>query len=356
MHSRNGIRANRSHLVSGRIVVMLNNRIVSNGLPCYISATNGRGESCKFAFYSPIMSGMASSSLMLSRPISPWLEMGAYECLWTNAHQTFKRIADLFRDKEDALPSDFILRPFAEECAKEATDLLNQAHVKRFGIRVSGTGDYPDKLRDAKNPVELLYFQGWWDLLNTPCVAVVGTRKPSDAGLARTEKLVRNLVGDGYTIMSGLAAGIDTMAHQTAIASSGQTIAVIGTPLSKVYPLENTELQKQIARDYLLISQVPVIRYTQQDWRSNRSFFPQRNVTMSALSAATIIVEAGETSGTLMQAAAAIQQKRKLFILDSCFHDYSLTWPRKYQGLGAVRVKDYEDIRKHLVDSTTENR
>jgi len=301
------------------------------------------------------MTGMASLPLALSRPISPWLEMGAYEYLWTNAHQTFKKIADLFRDKEDALPSDFILRPFAEQCAKEATELFVRAHIKHFGIRVYGTGDYPERLRDAKNPLELLYFQGWWDLLHTPSVAVVGTRKPTDAGLARTEKLVRNLVKDGYTIMSGLAAGIDTVAHQTAIGSEGRTIAVIGTPLSRVYPPENADLQKRIARDYLLISQVPVIRYSRQDWRSNRSFFPQRNITMSALSAATVIVEAGETSGTLMQAAAAIQQKRKLFILDSCFQDSGLTWPKKYQEMGAIRVKEYEDIRKHLADPTPEN-
>lgn len=308
-----------------------------------------------FAFYSPIMVGMAGLSLALSRPISPWLEMGAYECLWTDAHQTFKKIADLFREQRDAVPSDFILRPVAEGCAKEATDLFGQANIKRFGIRVCGTGDYPERLRDAKNPVELLYFQGWWDLLSTPCIAVVGTRKPKDAGVARTEKLVRNLVKDGYTIMSGLAEGIDTVAHKTAISCEGRTIAVIGTPLSRVYPLENADLQKQIARDYLLISQVPVIRYSRQDWRSNRSFFPQRNVTMSALSAATVIVEAGETSGTLMQAAAAIQQKRRLFILDSCFQDSSLTWPKKYQEMGAIRVRDYEDIRKHLADSTPAN-
>jgi DNA processing protein len=301
------------------------------------------------------MAGMASSSLALSRPISPWLEMGAYECLWTNAHQTFKKIADLFREREDAVPSDFILRPIAEGCAKEATELLGQAQIKRFGIRICGTADYPEKLRDAKNPVELLYFQGWWDLLSTTCVAVVGTRKPTDTGIARTEKIVRSLVKDNYTIMSGLAAGIDTVAHRAAIDHKGRTVAVIGTPLSRVYPLENTALQKQIARDYLLISQVPVIRYSRQDWHSNRGFFPQRNITMSALSAATIIVEASDTSGTLMQAAAAIQQKRKLFILDSCFQDSSLTWPTKYQGLGAIRVRDYEDIRKHLADPTPAN-
>jgi DNA processing protein len=291
-----------------------------------------------------------------SPPISPWLEMGAYECLWTKAHQTFKTIADLFRSREDAVPSDFVLPAIAEGFAKEATEILRRANVIRFGIRLHGTGDYPLRLRDARNPIELFYFQGWWDLIDTPCVAVVGTRKPTDAGIARTEKVVRNLVKDGFTIVSGLAAGIDTIAHKTAMGNSGLTIGVIGTPLSSVYPAENADLQQQIARDFLLISQVPIIRHSRQDWRHNRSFFPQRNVTMSALTKATVIVEASDTSGTLMQARAAIQQKRELFILDSCFQDRNLTWPREFEKLGAIRVREYEDIQKHLAPTSSRNR
>jgi DNA processing protein len=112
---------------------------------------------------------------------------------------------------------------------------------------------------------------------------------------------------------------VDTAAHETAIAAGGRTIAVIGTPLSHVYPRTNTELQRKIARDFLLISQVPVKRYETRTTGKNRLFFPERNITMSALTEATVIVEAGETSGTLIQARAALQQGRKLFILDSCF-------------------------------------
>jgi DNA processing protein len=85
---------------------------------------------------------------------------------------------------------------------------------------------------------------------------------------------------------------------------------VIGTPLSRVYPKDNAELQRKIAREFLLISQVPVKRYERQDYRRNRLFFPERNITMSALTEATIIVEAGETSGTLIQARAALNQGR----------------------------------------------
>jgi DNA processing protein len=217
---------------------------------------------------------------------------------------------------------------------------------------VHGAGEYPEKLRDAAHPVELIYYQGWWDLVNSRSVAVVGTRKPTREGLKRTQQLVRKLVKDDFTIVSGLATGIDTAAHETAIAEGGRTIAVIGTPLSHTYPRENAELQRKIASEYLIISQVPVRRYEKQDYRLNRLFFPERNVTMSALTEATIIVEAGETSGTLFQARAALQQRRKLFILDSCFRKKTLTWPRKFEERGGIRVEDYEDIRKHLAATT----
>ena len=122
----------------------------------------------------------------------------------------------------------------------------------------------------------------------------------------------------------------------------------IGTPLSHAYPKENAGLQNDIAENFLVISQVPVKRYESQDYRRNRAFFPERNITMSALTEATIIVEAGETSGTLFQARAALQQGRRLFILDSCFRSTALTWPEKFAQKGAIRVKDYDDVRRHL--------
>src|ERR1019366_5376255 len=128
----------------------------------------------------------------------------------------------------------------------------------------------------------------------------------------------------------------------------GLTIGVIGTPLSQSYPATNRVLQAQIAKDYLLISQVPVVRSSEQGPRVNRMFFPERNITMSALTEATIIIEAGETSGTLIQARAALQQGRKLFILDSCFRNKKLTWPAKFAEKGAIRVTDYDDIKQHL--------
>ncbi len=283
-----------------------------------------------------------------SLAVSPLKELGAYEVLWEDPRATFKSLSVKFAEHPGAMPSDFVPPKRALEVAEKVRQSLNASDIGKFGVRVHGAGEYPEKLRDAAYPVELLYFSGWWDLVSSRCVAVVGTRKPSDEGKARTKRIVRELVKDGFTVVSGLAAGVDTVAHETAIDAGGRTIAVIGTPLSHVYPRENAELQKRIASEFLVISQVPVCRYERQDYRMNRLFFPERNITMSALTEATIIVEAGETSGTLIQAKAALQQGRKLFILDSCFKKANLTWPHKLAEQGAIRVKDYEDVRRHL--------
>lgn len=299
-------------------------------------------------------SGFRPNDLDLElRAVSPWVEMGAYEALWRRPRTTFKSLAKKFGKHPGSRPSDFLTCDEewdeAHECAEFVKSRFNEAGIGRFGVEVHGAGEYPMKLRDAEHPIELLYHQGWWDLVYSPSVAVVGTRKPSGKGLKRTRKLVRKLVEGDFTIVSGLAAGIDRMAHETAIENDGRTIAVLGTPLSHVYPKENCELQRRIAKEFLVVSQVPVRRYeSTNDPRSNRFFFPERNITMSALTDATIIVEAGENSGTMVQARAALAQDRKLFILASCFEDRSLNWPARLLDKGAIQVRDYDEILERL--------
>jgi Predicted Rossmann fold nucleotide-binding protein involved in DNA uptake len=290
----------------------------------------------------------ADESDPFDRAIAPFTEMAAYEALWAEQGATFKTIADKFRGNSNILPSDLVVPSRIEEFKVILRNIFDKYSVKNVGVRVHGAAEYPAKLRDARHPIELLYYQGWWDLVNTRSVAVVGSRKVSEEGRRRTVKLVKHLVQDGFTIISGLAEGVDSAAHTAALALGGKTIAVIGTPLSHFYPKQNKNLQEKIREDFLLISQVPFKRYLDQDYRSNRIFFPERNVTMSALSEATIIVEASDTSGTLTQARAAIHQGRKLFILESCFHNPDITWPAKYAEQGAIRVSDYEDIKRIL--------
>ncbi|MGO9685588.1 MAG: DNA-processing protein DprA [Beijerinckiaceae bacterium] len=280
--------------------------------------------------------------------ISPRREMGAYEALWLEKGASFKTIAEKFAADPKALPSDFVPPARADECAAEVLRTLKGQGVHRFGVRVNHAGDYPARLRDARHPVELLYYQGAWELTETRSVAVVGTRKPTEEGIERADRLARELVKRKFTVVSGLAAGIDTAVHRAAIDAGGPTIAVIGTPLGSYYPQENRELQDEIARDFLLVSQVPVLRYRKAPVPQNRFFFLERNVTMSALTEATIIVEAGETSGTLTQARAAFYQGRKLFILNSCFERKDLTWPARFEAQGAIRVREPDDIWKAL--------
>ncbi len=281
------------------------------------------------------------------KTISPFLELGAYEALWCRSRTSFRTLAREFQRRQ-VLPSAMVDRAEALEMAQKALEILHRASVTRFGVRVNGDFEYPEALRDARHPVELLYYQGWWNLVEAPAIAVVGTRRPSAEAVQETRSLVRELVGDGWVIVSGLAEGIDTEAHLAAIDAGGRTIAVLGTPLSAVYPARNRELQAKLARECLVISQVPVVRYSRNDYRTNRAFFPERNLTMSALSRATVIAEAGETSGTLIQARGALAQGRKLFILDRCFRQPGLTWPARFEERGAIRVHGYEDIRQEL--------
>lgn len=289
------------------------------------------------------------NAFLSSKPISPVREMAAYEALWVNQKATFKTIANYFRERPDVMPSELVSEDEIHAALSQVLNKIAHAKIHDFGVRLNGSEDYPCRLRDAVHPIELLYYRGWWDLIDSPKrIAIVGSRKVSDDGLRRTRKLVKLLVNDGYTIVSGLAKGVDTAAHITAIENGGSTIAVIGTPITEYYPPENKELQDLIAEKHLLVSQVPIWRYSTQDYRSNRLFFPERNATMSALAQATVIVEASDTSGTLAQARAALQQGRKLFILDNCFRNPKLTWPARFQEQGAIRVTGIDDIRMAL--------
>jgi DNA processing protein len=132
--------------------------------------------------------------------------------------------------------------------------------------------------------------------------------------------------------MSGLAKGVDTVAHTSAIEVGGRTVAVIGTPLDKAYPAENSELQRAIYSNHLLISP---FASGQQVFKSN---FPARNKVMALLSDATVIVEASDTSGTLHQAAECQKSNRWLFIMRSVVENTAVTWPAKFLKHPKTRI------------------
>lgn len=277
-------------------------------------------------------------------------EMAAYEFLWRKKYNSYKKMSDLFKAYPGNLPS-FFVNP--ENIEKDKARLKEQFIFKDSTIKpkfvIGQTFNYPKSLLDATNPLIGFYYDGKLDLLGSKSIAIVGARKATENGRRRAAKLARMLVKENITVVSGLAKGIDTSALEGAINAGGNTIAVIGTPLNEFYPKENESLQRYIAKEHLLISQVPFLGYNDvKDYRFNRGFFPERNRTMSAISHGTVIVEASETSGTLIQARAAIAQGRRLFILQSCFENKEISWPERFEKKGAIRVKDIKDILQYL--------
>jgi DNA processing protein len=287
--------------------------------------------------------------------VSPLLEMGAYEALWDRPGATFRNLSAMIAKAPRGRPSKLVPCEVAEEYASAILNRLSAASVTDAGVRLCGTAAYPAKLGDARHPLRAFYYRGWWDLVHSRSVAVVGARQLSEDGVARTKRLVRCLVEDGFTIVSGLAAGVDAIAHRTAIEMGGRTIAVLGTPITKNYPKENLALQREIAERFLLISQVPIILYERRDYRYNRAFFPERNITMSALTDASIIVEVGESFGTLIQSKAAVDQGRPLFLLNNCFEKDGVSWPHDFLRRGATRVYGYKDVRNKLTHLLEQN-
>ncbi|NLO62179.1 MAG: DNA-protecting protein DprA [Clostridiaceae bacterium] len=170
---------------------------------------------------------------------------------------------------------------------------------------------YPPSMRKLDGMPMVIYYKGDPELIAETgrSVAVVGTRKPSNYGLRATDDIVRELALRGIVIVSGLARGIDTAAHLSALRTGGKTVAVTACGLDLVYPPENKDLFTEIAENGLLISEMP------PGQEANRRYFPARNRIMSALSDAVAIMEAGEFSGTLHTASFAVAQGRDVFVL-----------------------------------------
>lgn len=192
---------------------------------------------------------------------------------------------------------------------------------------------------EKRHAPDQLFACGDTGLLRAPArVAVVGSRKASLPGRKRVAKLVQALVEREVVIVSGLAAGIDTAAHEETLKCGGRTIAVLGTPLDEAHPAANARLQAVLMEHHLVVTQFPSGHPTL------RSNFPRRNRTMALLCHASVIVEAGESSGTLSQGWEALRLNRPLFILRSVFENRDLTWPEEMRKYGAQVLEDAEQI------------
>lgn len=197
---------------------------------------------------------------------------------------------------------------------------------------------YPKLLKGVRRPPAVLFLRGKPSFLTSPAIAVVGTRKPSVAGVKRAQRIALELVSHGFTIVSGLALGIDTAAHRATIKAGGQTVAVIGTPIDRSYPPENALLQEQLAESHLMLSQFllsqPIRRWS----------FALRNKTMVGLSQATVIVEASvEGGGAKIQGKLCLEAKRPLFIMKSFVSD-KVPWTKEFVERGAIVLDDIDTL------------
>lgn len=170
--------------------------------------------------------------------------------------------------------------------------------------------NFPALLKEIPGAPEKIYFRGVLDPLNNPCIAIVGTRKLTDHGKSIAKKFAKSLVDRGFTIVSGLALGIDSAAHEGALEAGGKTVAVLATGMDTVYPSQNKGLAEKILENGgALISEYP------ENTPSYPSQFLERNRIVSGLSLATIVIEAPIGSGAISTAHHAVEQNREVFVV-----------------------------------------
>ncbi len=217
-----------------------------------------------------------------------------------------------------------------------AADLVDAARAdlarwESHGIRALTVVDpeYPANLRAADDRPPLIFITGSYQPRDRKSVAVIGARRASQAGLAFARAVAEQLVDHGFTVFSGLAAGIDTAAHAAALARGGRTVAVIGTGVLRCYPAENLALQQRIATECAVISQF------MPDAGATRRSFPMRNAVMSGLTQATVVIEASLKSGARTQARFALAQRRPVLLARRVLEE---RWAREFAERTGVHV------------------
>ncbi len=201
---------------------------------------------------------------------------------------------------------------------------------------------YPARLKQIYDYPPVLYVRGNLPAEDEPCLAIVGTRRPTIYGRQVTEEIVADLAQSEITIISGLARGIDSVAHRTALDAGGKTIAVFGSGLDIVYPGENTKLAQAIMEHGALVSEHPL------GIKPRAENFPLRNRIMSGLSLGVLVVEAGERSGALITAHQAVEQNREVFAIPGSILSPASQGTNRLIQEGAKLVRNFTDILQEL--------
>ena len=218
---------------------------------------------------------------------------------------------------------------------------LEAAHAAGAQLVTVLDRQYPSNLRLIPNLPPYLFYRGELQGDDARSVAVVGTRNATQDGIQRAARMSKLLAEKCITVVSGLARGIDTAAHRAALAADARTIAVLGTGITRCYPVENQDLAEEITRSGALVSQFwptsPPSKYT----------FPRRNIVTSGISQGTVVIEASSTSGAKMQARLALEHGKKVFLVQSLV--ITQPWARDYvDRRGAIEVADVDEVSRQL--------
>ena len=207
--------------------------------------------------------------------------------------------------------------------------------------------DFPHQVFMVDECPIVLFYNGNRELLNEKSISVVGTRHPSETGVRNAQRIANFLAHNNITIVSGLAEGVDYITHDE-VAKKGYTklIAVIGTPLRKYYPKKNIELQNYIREYGLLVTEYAFFENTLK-WN-----FLRRNYVMSAISSATIVIEASDTSGTISQARSTLKNGRPLFVPNNVFINPNNSWPTKFKNDYNLvyKFENYDELLKLILE------
>ncbi len=198
--------------------------------------------------------------------------------------------------------------------------------------------EYPEKLKNISDPPPFLYFKGSLDIFDGPSLAIVGSRRPTDYGRRMASRLAGELASTGVLIVSGLAFGIDAIAHQAALEAGAKTAAVFGCGLDYIYPPAHSTLASRIIESGCLLSEFP------KGTRPERFNFPVRNRIISGLTDGVLVVEAAERSGALVTANLALEQGREVMAIPGSIESKSSFGPNDLIKQGAVPITSIEDI------------
>ncbi|MCI0705355.1 MAG: DNA-processing protein DprA [Planctomycetia bacterium] len=229
--------------------------------------------------------------------------------------------------------------------ALRAVDISPELELlERHGVNPIplGFAGYPSPLTEVPGPPPLLYFRGEWVEADTNAIGIVGSRSCTGYGKRVTEQLARDLVRAGYTIVSGLARGIDGTAHRAALDAGGRTIAVLAGGLSQIYPPEHADLAEQITKQGCLVTE------TSMTVEPQPGMFPARNRIISGLSRAVIVVEANAKSGALITATHAGEQGREVFAVPGAVDNSASAGCLELIRKGARLVRNADDVIEDL--------